>query len=140
MAKKKIYRSGVIPYYVDDGEIHMMFMEPSDPTYGGESFQISKGKIEEGEDPEEAGVREAKEELGLFTGNVEHITKVGQFMGRTHVFVAKIKETDMFGEPHFETRSTKWMTPDEFDKEGRALHRPVVKAAVRMIKKTEGLE
>lgn len=140
MARKKIYRSGVIPYHVEDGNIAMLFMKPSDPKYGGSNFQIGKGKLEEGEDPQEAGLREAKEELGLFAGNIEEVTKVGQFMGRTHVYIAKIKDKDMFGEPHFETKETKWLTPDEFQKEGRDLHKPVIKSAVRLINKKENLQ
>lgn len=139
MARKKIYRSGVIPYYVEDGEVTMLFMKPSDPKWGGKSFQIGKGKIEDGEDPEEAGLREATEELGLFVGNIEEVTKVGQFMGRTHVYIAKIKDKDMFGDPHFETKETKWLTLDEFQKEGRDLHKPVIKSAVRLINKKENL-
>lgn len=140
MAKKKIYRSGVIPYYVEEGNIYMLFMKPSDPKYGGSNFQIGKGKLEEGEDPKEAGLREAGEELGLFKGNIEQVTKVGQFMGRTHVFIAKIKDKDLFGKPHFETEETKWLTLDEFLKEGRELHKLVIKAAARLITKKENLE
>lgn len=118
----------------------MLFMKPSDDSYGGNSYQLGKGKMEEGEDPKEAGLREAGEELGLFKGNIEDIDDLGTFLGRTHVFVAKIKDKDMFGDPHFETQSVKWMTANDFAKEGRDIHKPVVKAAIRHIKKKEGLE
>lgn len=139
MAKKKVSRSGVLPYYIDKGEIKILFMKPSDAKYGGSSFQIAKGKHEEGETAKEAGLREAGEELGLFKGNIEHTHALGKFLGRTHIFVSKIKDPDMFGDPHFETEETKWMTPDEFQSEGRDLHKPVVKAAVRYIEKAENL-
>jgi len=135
MAKKKIYRAGVIPYIIEDGQLQMMFMKPSKTKYGGSDFQIAKGKYEEGETAVEAGMREAKEELGLFGGNVEHLDELGVFMGRTTVFIAAIKDKDMFGEPHFETAKTKWMTPEQFQQEGRGLHKPVVKAATRKIGK-----
>jgi hypothetical protein len=46
----------------------------------------------------------------------------------------------MFGDPHHETEETKWMTPEEFYEEGRELHVPVVKAAARLIAKTEKLK
>ena len=134
MAKKKIYRAGVIPYIIEDGEIQMLFMKPSKTKYGGNVFQIAKGKYEKGETAMEAGMREAKEELGLFGGNVEHLDELGTFMGRTTIFVAQIKDKDMFGEPHYETAEVKWMTPKDFQSYGRDLHRPVVKAAVRKIK------
>lgn len=140
MAKKKIERSGVLPYYIDEGQIKILFMKPSNPKYGGSSFQMAKGKHEEGEGPEEAGLREAGEELGLFKGNIERTHKLGNFLGRTHVYVCKIKDTDMFGDFCDETAETKWMTPEEFQAEGRDLHKPVVKAAVRYIQRTEGME
>jgi len=137
MTKEIIYRAGVIPYYVENEEIKMLFMKPSMEGFGGAEFQIAKGKREEGEDDEETAFREAREELGLFSGNVNKRTDLGTFLGRTRVFLAKIDDPEKFGDPHFETESTKWMTPDEFNKSGRSIHRPVVKAAVRKIKKLE---
>jgi len=134
VAKKKIYRAGVIPYIIEDGEIKMLFMRPTKIKYGGDTFQIAKGKFEEGETAMEAGLREANEELGLFGGNIKHIDELGTFMGRTTIFVAEIKDKDMFGEPHFETKEVAWMTPEEFQKSGRDLHKPVIKAATRKIK------
>jgi 8-oxo-dGTP pyrophosphatase MutT (NUDIX family) len=137
MAKKIIYRAGVIPYIIEDGEVKMLFMRPSDGKYGGDVFQLAKGKFEEGETAEEAGLREASEELGLFSGNVEQLTELGVFMVRTTVFVAKIKDKDHFGEPHFETKEVKWMTAKEFQNTGRDLHKPIIKAAIRKIEKLE---
>ena len=134
MSKKKIYRSGVIPYYIKEGELKMLFMKPSNPKFGGETFQIAKGKHEEGESSLETGLREAGEELGLFSGNVIHTDEIGEFMGRTTIFVSEITDPDKFGDPCDETGEVKWMTPEEFQKEGRDLHKPVVKAAVRHIK------
>jgi 8-oxo-dGTP pyrophosphatase MutT (NUDIX family) len=135
MAKRKIYRAGVIPYLEVDGEIHMMFMKPANPKYGGKTYQISKGKVEEGEKIEDAAKREAKEELGLFVGNVLEFSSLGEWLGRTTFYVAHIKDKEMFGDPHFETGSTAWLTLEEFIKEGRDLHKPVVKAAHRKMKK-----
>jgi len=141
MAKKKgIDRSGCLPYYIKDGKIYMLFMLPSDSKYGGNQFQMAKGKHEEGETPLETGMREAGEELGLFQGNVTNNHHLGKFLGRTDVFVVKIKDPDAFGDPHFETKETKWMTPEEFQATGRSLHQPVVKAAVRWIQQEEGIK
>lgn len=133
----KTYRAGVIPYYIKDDEILMMFMKPSEPKFGGDVYQVAKGKVEEGETDEEAAFREANEELGLFQGNLILREELGVFLGRTTVFVAKIKDPDMFGEPHHETESTTWMTAEQFKEEGRKLHWPIVKAAVRKIEKIE---
>jgi 8-oxo-dGTP pyrophosphatase MutT (NUDIX family) len=133
---KKVYRAGLIPYYRDEeGTIQMMFMRPSDKKYGGPSFQIAKGKMEEGEDSETAALREANEELGLFKGNIKNLRKVGEFMGRTTVFIALIDDPTMFGDPMHETEEVTWMTLDQFKETGRELHKPVVKSAYRMMEK-----
>ena len=136
---KKIDRSGVIPYIIENGEIKMLFMMPSDPKFGGEQFQIAKGKHEEGDTAIEAGLREASEELGLFIGNISEAYDLGTFLGRTTIHVVKIKDKNLFGDPHFETKEVRWMSPDEFQTEGRDLHKPVIKAAVRLIKQREGI-
>lgn len=137
MAKKQ--RGGVIPYIIEDGEVHMMFMKPSDAKYGGDVFQIAKGKIDDGEDIRTGSFREATEELGLFIGNVDKEKKLGKFLGRMTVYVARIKDKNMFGDPNYETGAVAWMTPEEFAREGRDIHRPIVKAAVRWILKNEEL-
>lgn len=137
MTKEKVYRAGVIPYYIKDNNIEMLFMKPSDPKFGGSDFQIAKGKKEDGESDEDAAFREASEELGLFKGNIIDKHDLGNFLGRTRIYIAEIKDKDMFGDPHFETGEVKWMTPEEFDKEGRTLHRPIVKAATRWINKNK---
>jgi len=132
--KKVVYRAGVIPYIINgDGVPIMMFMRPSDSEYGGDLFQLAKGKVDDGETSLVAALREAKEELGLFIGNVIFTEELGVFMGRTTVFLAKVKKKDMFGEPSFETSDVKWMSLDEFMDEGRDLHKPVVQAAMRRI-------
>ena len=138
---KLVYRAGLIPYYIgEDGTIRMLFMKPSDPEYGGECFQIAKGKVEDDDaNHKAAALREAKEEIGLFVGNVIFTEEVGVFMGRTTVFISKIKDPIMFGEPSFETGDVAWMTIDEFVNEGRDLHRPVVQAAYRMIERMENI-
>jgi len=140
MAKEKIYRSGVLPYIIKDDEIQILFMKPSDPKYGGDSFQMAKGKQEEGESPLETALREGGEELGLFKHNIEQTYDLGVMLGRTNIYVVKIKDPNLFGDPHFETSETSWMTPEMYYQWGRRLHIPVVKAAVRRIKQEEGLD
>lgn len=137
---KKVDRSGVIPYIIEDGQIRMMFMKPSDAKFGGDVFQIAKGKTEQGETPLEAGLREGFEELGLFAGNISETYDLGTFLGRTSIHVLKVQDKTLFGDPCDETEEVAWLTPDEFDAVGRDLHKPVIKAAVRMIKKNEGLK
>lgn len=140
-SKSVIYRAGLIPYYQDDsGDIRMLFMKPSDPEYGGDTFQIAKGKVEEDDaNHQAAALREAKEEIGLFVGNVIKTEEVGNFMGRTTVFVSKIRDPNMFGEPSFETGDVAWLTLEEFLDIGRDLHKPVVQACYRQIERMEDL-
>jgi 8-oxo-dGTP pyrophosphatase MutT (NUDIX family) len=136
-----VYRAGAIPYIIEDGQIQMLFMRPSDSEFGGFTYQLCKGKVEEGDKSHlDAALRETKEEAGLFIGNVIRTDEVGVFMGRTTVFITKVKSKEMFGEPSFETESVKWMTPEQFQFEGRSLHVPVVQACVRKIKQLEGMD
>lgn len=142
MSKKNLYRGGVIPYYIDKQEIKMMFMMPSVAKYGGKTFQIAKGKQDPGETLFVTAMREGQEELGLFRGNVEQVHLLGTFLGRTEVYIAEVKDPSptMFGDPTEETEEVAWMTPEQFNQEGRELHRPVIKAATRMIKKIHDLD
>lgn len=130
--REKVYRAGVIPFYINnEGEIEMFFMVPSDTKYGGDSPQFCKGKVEKGETDEEAAIREAEEELGLKTSNVDWFSYLGIFLGRTHIYICEVQDKEDFNEPHFETASTHWLTLKEFEKFGRELHRPVIREAYR---------
>lgn len=130
--KKKIYRAGVIPFWrcPETDKIFMLCMLPSDTDYGGECYQVSKGKVEEGEGDKQAAIREAEEELGLKRSNVEGpFHHIGNFLGRTEMFVCKIKDPTNFDDPHFETSSMKWFTVDQYMEQGRKLHRSIVRTA-----------
>lgn len=114
----------------------MMFMKPSDSRYGGSSYQIAKGKVEKNESFEQTAIREAGEELGFTLLNVDgNVKDLGTFLGRTRIFVVKIKNKEMFTIPHFETDNTKWMTEDKFLTIGRDLHKPIIQSAIRLIKR-----
>jgi len=134
------YRAGMIPYIVENGEVYMMFMKPSDTMYGGDKFQLCKGVIEEGEDHRTAVLRESAEELGLRQSNMLSLTELGNFLGRTTVYVAKVKDRVSFDEPHFETSEVTWFTCDEFIKFGRELHAEIVQLADQVIRKEEDLD
>lgn len=130
----KIERSGLIPFHTDDnGEMKMMFMQPSDPLYGGPDFQIAKGKIEVGESELETAIRESNEELGLRQDNILHTFYCGKFLGRTHVFAAIVKNKEDFDDFDNETGAVSWMTLREFWDVGRDIHREVVQAAHKEI-------
>ncbi len=138
--RQKIYRAGVIPYFVDaDDKIKMLFMKPSNSNFGGDidsitgeyvlRYQLAKGRVEQHETAQEAALREGEEEVGLVADNIFGMWHVGNFLGRTDVYVAKIKDPSNFVQHHYETESTKWMTLDEFEVDGRELHRDLVRQA-----------
>ena len=131
----KIERAGLVPCYInDDGELEMMFMKPSDPTYGGSDYQIAKGKIEVGESEMETAIREAREELGLKLDNISHTFYCGKFLGRTYIFASIVNSKENF-DPFMEdeTESVTWMTMEQFAKEGRDIHIDVVACVVKEI-------
>lgn len=133
---KKINRAGLVPYYYDSsGNIQMYFMVPSLPQYGGDKPQCCKGKIEKGETSKQAAIREAKEELGLFESNIlGEVHHVGNFLGRTEMYVCEIEDPGLFGVPHFETSETHWLTEEEFYKIGRELHHSVINSVIQFIR------
>lgn len=131
--KTKLFRAGLLPYIVENGEVKFLFMKPADSRYGGDRFQIAKGKIEDGETECEAAVREASEELGLVPENIEPPLYLGDFLGRTSIFLAKIKDKSQFGPPHFETCETAWLTVNQFNDIGRKLHSPIVECAADIV-------
>lgn len=125
----KIYRAGLLPYILEDGVAKFLFMKPSNPKYGGDMFQIAKGKIEIDETPEDAAIREASEELGLVPDNIQNLLFLGNFLGRTSIYMAEVSNKNRFVEPHFETSETAWMSLAEFLASGRKLHHSIVSTA-----------
>jgi len=130
-------KAGVIPFYRDNkGTIHMYFMVPSDPHYGGNEPQIAKGNIEKGETPRVGAMREGYEELGLRRDNVSTIIDCGKSKNpEIHIFVAEIIDPENFDKPHFETGSTHWLTWPKFKEKGRKLHTLIVAQAHRKMEK-----
>lgn len=134
MSKTKYTRAGVIPYIrLPDGTIKMLFMRPSDSRYGGDNFQIAKGKVEDGEHYSDAAFREAYEELGLLRCNVIHSQYFGIVLGKTHLYLAEVRTLTDFTATTFETAETKWMTLDEFESLGRGLHKDIVRSVYKTI-------
>lgn len=134
MNKQVVYRAGLIPYRVINNQIEMMFMIPSDQRYGGDKPQVSKGKVEDGEDFKHAALREAKEELGLLESQIEgEIHELGLFLGRMTMFYCKVGEDAIFGMPGSESADVMWLTLEQFKQQGRELHLPMVSIAHHLI-------
>lgn len=131
-------RAGLIPYVIEDNQIQMLFMRPSDPRFGTDALQIAKGKIDKGETPEHAAIREAQEELGLFKSNIDNVQLLGTFLKSITVYICHVKDKTLFGQPNFETESTEWLTIEQFYEQGRDLHRMIVEEAYQVIREQNG--
>jgi 8-oxo-dGTP pyrophosphatase MutT (NUDIX family) len=116
-------KAGLIPVYLNNSNVYVRVMIPSDPAYGGSSPQMSKGTVEKGESSITGAIREAEEELGLIASNITDIRLVskeiipGMDQFRIPVYSGLIKDPDLWGEPHYETGSTFWLNlTTDFDK------------------------
>lgn len=135
MPKTKYTRAGVIPYIrLPEGEVKMLFMRPSDARYGGNQFQIAKGKVEPDEHFSDAAFREAFEELGLIPENIIHQQYFGVVLGKTHLYLAEVRDANNFADTTFETAETKWLTLQEFEDCGRSLHKEIVRSVYKTIR------
>lgn len=134
-------KAGFIPYIFENNVLKLMFMISSDPEFGGAAPMIAKGHVEAGETPAVGGFREAEEELGLKRSNIAGKIKLGwsgTLTGNTDtykffVYFGRVKDKTDFNEPDAETERVVWLTPEEFEKEGRDTQRHIVKAIVKKI-------
>lgn len=131
--KEKIFRAGIIPYYITDNRVELLFMRPSDSRFGGNEFQIAKGKQESDENALDAALREGYEELGLLKENCGDFIDIGYHLGRTHFWAVKILDKNNFIKPHFETEETCWLSESELDVI-RNIHKPVIQYTLKLIK------
>ncbi len=141
---KKELRAGLLPYVIirnkEGKKIPVfLFMVPSNPEMGGPRPQIAKGRIEYGETPLQAALREANEEIGIKSEDiVGNVSSIGLYLGYTYVFVCKVKGFDV-GSPGHETEKLVWADEKKFERIGRKIHIPVVKAAARAVARREKL-
>lgn len=127
---EKRSRAGLIPFMKEAGELKYLMMVSSDPKFGGPRPMISKGKIEEGESPLGAAIREAEEELGYkqrnARGGVLDVFEGRQelYSGAYHLSVYGIEIQDKYDFDKWcdETEFTLWMSLDEFKAKGRKDH------------------
>jgi len=131
---RNVFRAGIIPYIrTPENQIKFMFMQPSDPTYGGSEWQMAKGRVENDDDNFTTALREGAEELGLKESNIKSITELGLYLGRTTVYICEVTNIDDFDDYTFETGAIKWLSHDEFQQSGRQIHKPIVSDALKLI-------
>lgn len=140
-AEEKISKAGFMPFVIENGVPLYLFMVSSDATFGGAKPQISKGHVDKGETPEQAGIREAEEELGLRRSNIGPVLKgwSGKQTGLTAtylmaIYAAQVKSKTAFDKPHYETERTVWLSAEEFKTQGRKEQAAIVAAVDRTVK------
>lgn len=142
---EKRSRAGLIPFRYDEyGDLFYLMMVSSDPKFGGPRPMISKGKIEDGETPLEAAVREAEEELGFkqrnARGAVLSIFEGRQelYSGAYHLSVYGVEIQDRYDFDNWcdETEYTVWFSLEQFKVEGRRDHIKFVEALEEKVKKS----
>lgn len=135
-------RAGLVPYIIDeDGEIEMMFYIPSD---GGFKFQIAKGRVDYGESPQEAAIREAEEEIGLDRNNIKNIMLVSEkkltgsegYEYILHLYAVEVKNKKDFNQFEHETKETGWLTIGEYTRYGRGSQLKLVNKVYDRIENT----
>ena len=127
---EKRARAGLIPFRYNGDEILYLMMVSSDSKFGGPRPMISKGKIEKGETPLVAAIREAEEELGFKQRNARGAV-LPIFEGRQElysgayqlsVYGVEIQDQYDFDKWCDETEYTVWMSLAEFRDRGRRDH------------------
>ena len=133
-------KAGIIPFKSDG---RGMFMVSSDAKYGGIRPAIAKGRVDEGENSETAAVREGEGELGLKKSNFKgtpFLVWSGKLTGLDasypfDVYAVEVEDPNDFGEFHYETAKTLWMSAAEFTTDGRQSQNAIVQDAFKIIEK-----
>jgi 8-oxo-dGTP pyrophosphatase MutT (NUDIX family) len=134
-------RAGVIPYYIEDKDIKMMFFIPSDFRYGGDKYQIAKGRVDPGEDVETAAIREAFEELGLNKRNIKKtflsckkkLIGYDNYPYDIYIYASEVFDKEDFSEYGYETGETIWLNMKEFRECGRKSQLDIVEETYKKI-------
>lgn len=107
-------KAGGIPYVINNRKIECLFMIPSNPNFGGPYPQIAKGIIDRNELPQEACIRELKEELGIVNYEIMYQLFITNFKNsKLHLYALKLRDKNNLIEPHYETGSVVWKKMNE---------------------------
>lgn len=139
-------KAGVVPFYIENNNIKIMLVIPSNPAYGGTHYQISKGRQDGNEKPIETAKREAFEEMGLDKSNVSDFffcakEKI-QGMTRSynlHIFAAEIKNPLKFSKSDFEIKTKNWIDADNI-MIIRRTQQSLIKKVIKQIKKRKNIK
>lgn len=80
----------VVAYVVHRGRL-LVFTHPDDPSYDVSGLQVPAGTVEPGESPDEAVLREAREETGLAGLTVERFLGVAEYDMRPYADAVHVR-------------------------------------------------
>ena len=83
----RVKSAGILLYRFQAGGLQVMLVHPGGPFWKNKdegAWSVPKGEFEEGEDPQQAAVRELKEETGIMaSGSFLQLTPLKQKSGKT---------------------------------------------------------
>lgn len=139
-------KAGIVPYYVNQGQVFVYLMVPSNANYGGLDPQIAKGGVENGQSVEETAVREGEEELGLKRANIASLQvawrgtitglATAQWAAPVYeliVYMAGVKNPQDFGQFHYETGWAGWIGEQDISRV-RSNQRAIISAVIQKAK------
>jgi len=135
-SEENMRRGAIIPYAIEDGEVYIALMKPSDPKYGGSDFQIAKGLQEPGESIEKTAIREGEQELGLDLPNDIKLIWDNKKSGITY-FCVKVEMVGLKPAVNeqgiMETGAARWFLLSEAEKIIRSFQKPVIRMLIRKL-------
>jgi 8-oxo-dGTP pyrophosphatase MutT (NUDIX family) len=108
---EKAIRDKVLVYVVRDG--HLLVFRHTDYSYEEVGLQVPAGSIRDGESPEEAALREAREETGLTTYTI--VRKVGETEYDISPYRSEIQRRHVFHLELHEDTPERWASQEDHD-------------------------
>lgn len=107
----KVVRDKVLVYVVRDG--HLLVFRHTDYSYEEVGLQVPAGSIRDGELPEEAALREAREETGLTSFKI--VRKLGETEYDISPYRSEIQRRHVFQLELHEDAPQRWASQEDHD-------------------------
>ena len=115
---KKVTKDKVLIYVVRDG--HLLVFRHTDYSYEEVGIQVPAGSIRTGESPEDAALREAREETGLTEFKI--VKKLGEAEYDISPYRFEIQRRHVFHLELLEETPQRWTSWEEHDGQGEPTH------------------
>jgi 8-oxo-dGTP pyrophosphatase MutT (NUDIX family) len=115
---KKVTKDKVLIYVVRDG--HLLVFRHTDYSYEEVGIQVPAGSIRTGESPEDAALREAREETGLTEFKI--VKKLGEAEYDISPYRFEIQRRHVFHLELLEETPQRWISREEHDGQGEPTH------------------